>query len=491
MSSNNEIKKLAGQTAIYGSPTILARLLNYLLVPLHVYIFKPSEYGVSSELFAWTALFAVLLTYGMETAFFRFSQKEDPKKVFSTAAFSLLVTSLLFGLLCCLFAHPIANWLGYPNHSEYVIWLALILSMDALASIFFAQLRLMNRPIKFATLKMVNIGTNILFNLFFLLLCPLLLKNHIAENLISLFYSPATGIGYIFVSNLFASAITLLLFLPDLRHTPPRFDKKLWLSMFKYALPLLVLGLAGIVNETMDRILLKKLSPEDIAQSQVGIYSACYKISILMTIFIQAFKYAAEPFFFNKSKDKDSKEIYANVMRIFVLVCSVIFLSIMLYMDIVQYFVDKPYREGLRIVPILLVANLCLGIFYNLSIWYKLTDKTKFGAYIALFGASITLIFNYLLIPKIGYMGAAWTTLFCYVSMMLGSYIFGQKYYPIRYNLKKTGFYLLLALLFYFISTWLPIHNVALRLAINSVLLISYLAIIFAVDKRYLMSQLK
>jgi O-antigen/teichoic acid export membrane protein len=324
-----------------------------------------------------------------------------------------------------------------------------------------------------------------------LLLCPLLLKNHIAENLISLFYNPATGVGYIFVANLFASAITLLLFLPDLWHTPPRFDKKLWLTMFKYALPLLVLGLAGIVNETMDRILLKKLSPEAIAQSQVGIYSACYKISILMTIFIQAFKYAAEPFFFNKSKDKDSKEIYANVMRIFVLVCSVIFLSIMLYMDIVQYFVDKPYREGLRIVPILLVANLCLGIFYNLSIWYKLTDKTKFGAYIALFGASITLIFNYLLIPKLGYMGAAWTTLFCYVSMMLGSYIFGQKYYPIRYNLKKTGFYLLLALLFYFISTWLPIHSVALRLTINSILLISYLAIIFAVDKRYLMAQLK
>jgi O-antigen/teichoic acid export membrane protein len=458
---------------------------------LQVYIFNPDKYGIVGEFYAWIALFAVILTYGMETAYFRFAQKEENKKVFGTVTVSLLVTSLLFAVLCCLFAQPVANWLGYPNNPEYVIWITLILSTDALSSIFFARLRLMNRPVKFATFKIINIGTNVLFNLFFLLLCPFLLENHIAENAISFFYNPAVGVGYIFIANLIASAVTLLLFLPDLRYTPPRFDKKLWLNMLKYALPLLVLGLAGIVNETMDRILLKRLSPEAIAQSQVGIYSACYKVSIFMTIFIQAFKYAAEPFFFNKSKDENSKDTYANVMRVFVLVCSVIFLGIMLYMDIVQYFVDKPYREGLRVVPILLMANLCLGIFYNLSIWYKLTDKTRFGAYIALFGAAFTLSLNYLLIPKTGYMGAAWTTLCCYFSMMVVSYVFGQKHYPINYNLIKIGFYMLLALLFYFISTWLPIHSLALRLTIHTVLLICYLGIILGIDRKYLLSQLR
>ncbi|MEG2070863.1 MAG: polysaccharide biosynthesis C-terminal domain-containing protein, partial [Bacteroidales bacterium] len=262
-------------------------------------------------------------------------------------------------------------------------------------------------------------------------------------------------------------------------------------EMFIYAFPLLILGLAGIVNETMDRVLLKNLSPPDIAQSQVGIYSACYKISIMMTIFIQAFKYAAEPFFFNKSKDKDAKETYAEVMTVFVLICSVIFVGIMLYIDIVKYFVGIQYHVGLEVVPILLLANLFLGIFYNLSIWYKLTGQTKFGAYISIFGAIITLVLNYCLIPVMGYMGSAWATLACYFSMMALSYLFGQKYYHINYNLSKIVFYIAFAVIIYGISTLFHFESLGWKMAINTTLLLLYLVTIFFVEKRYILKLIK
>ncbi|MEG1555651.1 MAG: oligosaccharide flippase family protein, partial [Bacteroidales bacterium] len=389
------IKKLAGQTAIYGFSTILGRLLNYLLVPLHTYLFAPAQYGVVGELYAWVSLFIVILTYGMETAFFRYSQIEQYKnRVYSTISISLLFTSTLFIALCTVFSSDIATWLHYENHPEYITWLSIIIGIDALTSIFFARLRYLMKAVRFAAIKITNILINVTLNLFFLLLCPYLLKQNMAVEFVNMIYHPEIGVGYIFISNLVASVATLLLLLPEILKVKFTFDWKLWKEMFIYAFPLLILGLAGIVNETMDRVLLKNLSPPDIAQSQVGIYSACYKISIMMTIFIQAFKYAAEPFFFNKSKDKDAKETYAEVMTVFVLICSVIFVGIMLYIDIVKYFVGIQYHVGLEVVPILLLANLFLGIFYNLSIWYKLTGQTKFGAYISIFGAIITLVLN-------------------------------------------------------------------------------------------------
>lgn len=488
----NEVKKLAGQTAIYGGTTVISRLLNYLLVPLHTYLFSnAADYGVVGELYAWTSLFIVILTYGMETAFFKFSQDDSIKdRVYTTVVGSLLCTSTLFIVLCSWFAQPIADWLQYPNHPEYVRWFAVIIGVDALTSIFFAQLRFLNRPIRFAAVKITNILVNVLLNLFFLLLCPWLLQKSPDSAFVNTIYNPEIGVGYIFIANLVASVVTLLMLLPGIFRQKFVFDWSLWKQMFRYAFPLLIFGLAGIVNETMDRVLIKRLSPAAEPQASVGIYSACYKISIMMTIFIQAFKYAAEPFFFRKAKDKDAKETYAEVMTAFVLVCSVIFVGIMLYIDIVQYFVGETYRVGLPIVPILLMANLFLGIFYNLSIWYKLTGQTKFGAYIALFGAAITLGLNWLLIPRFDYMGAAWTTFACYLSMMVVSYLLGQKYYHVNYDLKRILFYLVFAVAVYGLSYGVihlfGIESMALRLVVNTVILIGYLGVLGVMNKEML-----
>ncbi len=487
---NNEVKKLAGQTVIYGGSTVLARLLNYLLVPIHTYVFpNAADYGVVGELYAWTSLFIVILTYGMETAFFKFSQDEKIKdRVFSTVVGSLMFTSALFIVLCCLFSQPIADWLQYSTHPEYVRWFAVIIGVDALTSIFFAHLRYLNQAIKFAAVKITNILVNVILNLFFLLLCPWLLLKNPDSTLINAIYNPEIGVGYIFIANLVASVVTLIMLLPGIFRQKFVFDWALWKQMFRYAFPLLIFGLAGIVNETMDRVLIKRLSPAAEPQASVGIYSACYKISIMMTIFIQAFKYAAEPFFFRKAKDRDAKETYAQVMTIFVLVCSIIFVGIMLYIDIVQYFVGASYRVGLPIVPILLMANLFLGIFYNLSIWYKLTGQTKFGAYIAIFGAIITLALNWLLIPRFDYMGAAWTTFACYFSMMVVSYLLGQKYYHVDYDLKHILFYLLFAVAVYGLSCGvirlLGIETMGARLAVNTVILLGYLAVLFWMNKK-------
>lgn len=482
--ANNEVKKLAGQTAIYGGTTVLSRLLNYLLVPLHTYLFSnAADYGVVGELYAWTSLFIVILTYGMETAFFKFSQDDEIKdRVYSTVVGSLFVTSTLFIVLCSVFAQPIADWLRYPAHPEYVRWFSVIIGVDALTSIFFAHLRFLNKALRFAAVKLTNILVNVLLNLFFLLLCPWLLTKNPDSAFVNAIYNPEIGVGYIFIANLVASVVTLLMLFPGILKQKFVFDWALWKKMFRYAFPLLIFGLAGIVNETMDRVLIKRLSLAAEPQASVGIYSACYKISILMTIVIQAFKYAAEPFFFRKAKDKDAKETYAEVMTLFVLVCSVIFTGIMLYMDIVQYFVGETYRVGLPIVPILLMANLFLGIFYNLSIWYKLTGQTKFGAYIAIFGAVITLVLNWLLIPRFDYMGAAWTTFACYLSMMVVSYLLGQKYYHVDYDLKRILFYLLFAVAVYGLSVgvnrWLGIESVGARLAVNTAILLGYLGVL-------------
>lgn len=470
-------------------PTILGRLLNYLLVPLQTYVFATAQYGIIGELYAWMSLLLVILTYGMETAFFRFSQIDEyNQKAFPTALVSLFSTSLFFLFICYLFSNGIASAMNYGDNPEYIRWMGLIVSIDAFTSISFARLRLQMRSLKFAIVKFANIGINILLNLFFLALCPYLHTNGILPEVMNVIYDPSVGVGYVFIANVAASVITLLLLLPEMLKIKWNFDFQLWKKMMRYALPLLVLGLAGIVNETMDRVLIKYLSPADIAQSEVGIYSACYKISIMMTIFIQAFKYAAEPFFFSKAKDKDAKSTYAQVMSFFVLICSVMFVGIMLYIDIVKYFVGPEYHVGLKVVPVLLLANLFLGIFYNLSIWYKLTDRTRFGAYITLIGAAITLLFNYLLIPIFGYYGAAWTTFLCYFTMMVLSYFFGQKYYYVNYKVGKLLYYIFFSVVIYLVSILMPyllpsISKIT-HLLINSGLLLVYLLVLMGTEKK-------
>ncbi|MDQ3191996.1 MAG: oligosaccharide flippase family protein [Bacteroidota bacterium] len=482
----NLIKKLAGQTAIYGVPSILGRLLNYLLVPLFTRIFIPEEFGVVTELYAYVSFLIIILTYGMETTLFRFTQSEQNKEtVYSTILISILSSTGVFLLLFLLLSPFIANGLGYSQNQEYIIWFIFIIGFDAITAIPFAKLREQNKPIKFALLKFTGILVNIGFVLFFLFLSPYIYEKGegFLFDLINLVYSPEIGIGYIFISNLLASIITVLLLFPYLIPKFPAFDLALWKRMMKYSLPLLLAGLAGMTNETADRIMIKYLLPPDVSLYQLGIYGACYKIAILMTLFIQSFRFAAEPFFFAQYKEKNRTAVYSNVMNYFILAGSVIFLSVVLYIDYVQLFVGEDYREGIKIVPILLLANLFVGIFFNLSIWYKLSGKTMIGAYITLVGAVVTVVLNLILIPKIGYMGAAWTTLICYTVMMVLSYVIGQKHFPIPYNLKNAGIYIFLAVLIYVISERFAPEEQISKIIFNTILLGVFLITAFLIEK--------
>lgn len=484
----NPFKKLAGQTAIYGLPTIIGRLLNYLLVPLYTRVFQPSEYGVVTEMYAYVSFLFVILTYGMETAFFRYSNnQQDHNSVFGTSLFTLSITSTAFLLLIVIFGEWIASGIGYPDNPEYIRWFGLILAADALSSIPYAKLRLDNKALNFAFIKILNILTNIFFNLLFIVLFPYLLKNNAEADyiwLIKMIYNPELGVGYIFISNLIASLLTFLMLLPGIRIKHIKPDYSLLKDMLKYAWPLLIFGLAGIINETFDRIILKYLLPDGMdAMAQLGIYGACYKVSILMTLFIQTYRYAAEPFFFDQAGKNNAQLTYSRLMHYFVIVCLSIYLIITLNLDFVLLFIGQEYREGAVVIPILLWANLFLGAFYNLSVWFKLTDRTKTGALISIIGAVITLTLNFILIPIMGYLGAAWATFACYASMMILSWYLGQKYYPVRYNLKGAGFYSGLTIVIYIISLYTYNLETPLKISVNLMLLILFFAVIYVNEK--------
>ena len=490
------IKKLIGQTAVYGLSSIVGRFLNYLLVPLYTSIFVPSEYGVVTELFAYAGFLMVLLTFGMETAYFRFSEKHDnSEKIFATAVSPILVTSTLFITTVILFSQNIANILQYPNNKEYIIWFALIIGIDSITAIPFARLRRENKAVKFASFKLVSIGLNIGFNLFFLLLCPYLIKNDSFSFLTS-FYSEDIGVGYIFISNLIASLVVLTLFIPDFLRTKYVISKSLLKELFLYGFPLLFAGIAIMVNEVIDRILLKYLvsvpagieNAHEYVMSQLGIYGANYKLSVLVVLFIQAFRYAAEPFFFSQEKEDNAKAVYSTVMKYFIIFGLLIFLGIMLYIDIFKYFIsNNEYWVGLGVVPILLVSNILLGVVYNLAIWYKLTDKTKYGAYIAGIGASLTIVVNVVLIPKIGYYGAAWAHVVCYSVMAIVSYFLGRKYYKIDYPLKDIFTYILLATIIYVSSLYNEFEGL-LAYSINTLLILSF--VLFVLIKENLLHRI-
>jgi len=451
------LHKLAGQTAIYGLSSIFGRLLNFLLVPLYTGIFAPEEYGIFSELMAVVAFVMVVLTYGFETAFFRYANKEDDvDKAMGTGFISLMCTSLLFLIIASFFSQSIANLLHVSSQPKFIQWLVYIIVFDVLSTLPFAKLRVEQRAWRFASIRLINIAVNIGLNLFFFLLCPYLLKEGIAVNSIDSIYNPSLGIGYIFISNLIASAVMLVLLSPEVFKMKLSFNFELWKKMSRYGFPLLIGGLAYVTNEMADRLLLEYLLPPETATAQVGIYSACYKISIFMTLFIQAFRYGAEPFFFAQAEKKDAKLQYAKVMRYFVAFTGFVFLSINVFIDLIKHFIqNEAYHVGLEVVPILLLANLFLGVYYNLSVWYKVSEKTKFGAYISVFGALITILFNIILIPTMSYVGSAWATLICYASMCLLSFILSRRHYPISYNWKYISTYLISALfLFYIWQLW-------------------------------------
>ncbi len=437
--------------------------MNYFLVPLYTYQFlDTAEYGIVGEFYAYISFLNILFTYGMETALFNFSSKELNKDaVYSTSLISILSTSLILFLPFVLFPEKVAALLDHDSLGNYVFWTGVILFTDAICAIPFAKLREQNRPGRFALLKSINILINISINVFFLWFC----KNEFdARNnepgsdpsLFGVFYDPSIGIGYIFIANGVANIITTLLLLPQFLIAKFVFDTTLWKRMMRYASPLIIVGFAGMINETLDRILLKYFIKGPDAMAQVGIYNACYKIAILMTIFIQAFRYAAEPFFFAHEKEKDSKKTYSRIMTWFVIACSVIFLGTMMNISWIQYFIGKPYRDGLEVVPILLLANLFLGVYFNLSIWYKLTGQTQYGAYITLFGAAITLAINIAFIPAFGFIASAWATFACYGAMMIASWLLGNKHYPVDYELKRILGYLALSVVLYGASCLLP-----------------------------------
>ena len=476
------LKKLVGQTAIYGLSSIVGRLLNFLLVPLYTGIFAPEEYGVLSELMVVVAFAMVVLTYGFETAFFHFTNKEnDSEKVLSTGFTSLLASSLLFLFIASNHSQNIANLLHVPEHPNFINWLVWILVLDALTTLPFAKLRVCDRAWRFAFIRLTNITVNIGLNLFFYLLCPYLLKQEIALEIINGIYDPNVGIGYIFISNLIASSVMLILLSPEIFKLKLSFDFQIWKKMIKYGFPLLIGGLAYVTNEMVDRLLLEYLLPADTATAQVGIYSACYKVAIFMSLFIQAFRYGAEPFFFAQAQKKDAKEQYEIVMRYFIAFTAFIFLSINVFIDIIKHFIqDEAYHAGLDVVPILLLANLFLGMYYNLSVWYKVSEKTRFGAYLSVAGAAITIGLNILLIPTMSYMGSAWATLICYASMCVMSYVFSRRHYPISYNWKYISFYMISALsLFYVWTLWHDDHFI-----MSSLFCIIYIFSVVVLEKR-------
>lgn len=494
----NPIKKLAGQTAIYGLSTIIGRLLNYLLVPLHVAIFQPEAYGVVTELYAYAAFLAVVLNYGMETAFFRFLNKDNHNKdnTFRTAFSSLLLSTTLFLLFVFFFQDGIASFILYADHIEYVIWFALILAFDALSSLPMAKLRSENKAVLFASVNLISIGVTIFLNLFFLLYCLPSYNAGETNWLIDTFYSPSIGIGYIFIANLVGSLIKFILLIPSMLRSKGKFDFVLLKTMLIYALPLMVFGLAGIVNETFDRILLRRLLIEtkgdDYAKMQVGIYGANYKLAMLITIFIQAFRYAAEPFFFSHEKQKNSRSTYAYIMHVFVGVVGSLFLVVTLYMDLFKSIIipNESYWSGLRIVPILLMANIFLGIYYNLGIWFKLSGKTKKGMYISIIGALMTIGLNIWLIPYFEYMASAWITLATYFTITVISYILGQKYYPVPYNIPRIAFYILTPVFIYLFLQQFNIENNFVKYTIHSLILLTFIASIYYLEFRKIRSDI-
>lgn len=467
------IKSLAKDTAIYGISSIIGRFLNWCLVPLYTIMFPAAEYGVVTFVYSVVAIALIVLTYGMETGFFRFANHErwkDPMEVYSTSLISLGATSTLFIALVAIFLGRATRAMECDGHPSWVMMMAVCVALDAFLSLPFSYLRYRRRPIRFAVIRLVNIGINIGLNLFFILLCPLLLEK--APWTVGWFYDPTFGIGYIFLANLIASAVNFVMMIPELRGFARRFNVHLLKEMLCYSWPLLVLGVAGVMNQTIDKILYPTLAAgRGDALEGLGIYGANYKIAIVMVMFIQAFRFAYEPFIFSRSKGSDDleerKRTYSDAMKYFVLFALIIFMGVMFYLDFLRYFISPRYFSGLKVVPVVMLAELFFGIFFNLSVWYKLTDRTLWGAWFSLFGLAITVVLNVLLVPRIGYMGCAWASFVSYGAMMVASYLVGRYKFPIDYQTGKLLFYGIVAAVLYFagmycLTPW-PTANYIIR----------------------------
>lgn len=463
------LKSLAKDTAIYGVSSIVGRFLNYLLVPIYTISMPASTggYGVITNMYAITALLLVLLTCGMETGFFRFANKgdDDPIRVYSTTLLTVGSISLSFLAVCLLFLKPIAGVMGYEEHPWYLGMMLIVIAMDAIQAIPFAYLRYKNRPIKFAALKMLFIFASI------------------ALNIVYFVFMKGTDVGAAFLINLICTSLVMVCLISELRGFRYTLDRDLVKRMFRYSFPVLILGIAGILNQVVDKIIFPFVYPDEAeAAVQLGIYGATSKIAMIMAMFTQAFRFAYEPFVFGKSREKDNRQMYAQAMKFFIIFTLLAFLAVMFYLDILRYVIGRDYWEGLKVVPIVMAAEMFMGVYFNLSFWYKLTDETKWGAYFSITACTIVILMNVFLIPVYGYVACAWAGFTGYAVAMLLSYFVGQKKYPINYDLKSIGGYVLLALVIYAVGEWMPLENTVLRLLFRTVLLAVFIAYIIKHD---------
>lgn len=471
-----EIRTLAKQTAIYGFGTIVPRFLNYgIMTFFYTRIFEKAEYGVVTELYAWMVLLLIVLTYGMETGFFRFAQKkEDSEKVYSTALLSLLITSSLFLILVNIFIRPVSAVLNYSGNHDYIRLFTGIIAIDAFTAIPFAWLRKENKPLIFSIIKIANVLITIVTVLFLLLAAPGIYEK--SDGWFRRVYDPDYRVGYVFVANLIGSLATLVMLLPFIVKIRPVLDRTIWRTMIGYSFPLLIAGLSGSINDTLDKIILRRMVGEDTGLATVGEYGAGYKIAVLMALFIQMFRFAAEPFFFERAKHENAKETYAYIMKYFVIIMLILYLGINLYISGFQFIIGKSFRDAIIVVPIVSMGYLLYGVYINHSIWYKLNDLTRYGIYITLIGTIITVFINVMLIPVYGYMASAWAHVASYGAMIIMSFIFAEKHYKIKYNMKELIPYFAAAIGMVIFSRLYNYKNLVTELIVNTIFIGAFVA---------------
>lgn len=472
-----KLKKLAGETVLYGLGSILPRLLNFLLVPLHtINMFGKAEYGAITKLFAFVAVVNIVYMFGMETAFFRFATKvnADVKKIFNITQTCVIAISTLLSVVLLIFATPLAAYAGVGNHPEYIVWITLTMFIDALVAIPFARLRLEKKALHFAFIKIGNVLLLVALNFYFLKFA----------------YNPSIGIGYVFLANVLANSLFVFVFIKTLLAWRPQWDKQLSPEIVQYAYPVMITGVAGMINEMFSRSMLDWWLPENFYKGTTraeagGIFGACYKFAVFMNLGIQAFRYAAEPFFFSNASDKNSPALFAKISHYFIIVCCLVLVGVSINLDILKYFIGPEFWEGLPIVPVLLLAYLFLGVYYNLSVWFKLTDKTHVGTLITLVGAVVTVAGNYFLIPLAGYMGSSIAAFLCYFTMTLLCFTIGQKIYPIPYHVRSGVVYITVSFVLVYIVNAIPIQSQLISTAFHFLVLAVYTSIIFWIEKDY------
>lgn len=471
----NKIKRLAGDTAIYGLGSILPRVINFLLILPHTSVFDPAEYGVIIDVYAWVAFLNVLYTFGMETAYFRFATKEgaDPVTVFNTAQTGVTILTLAISTFFIAFAGPLASQMDVPDHPDYIVWLTCIVAIDALVAIPFARLRLEKKATRFAVFRIINVLIIVVLNFYFLKVA----------------YDPEIGVAYVFLINLLANALYLVFFAPVFFRWRPALEKRQFYAMLVYAFPVMLTGLAGTTNEMFSRITLREWLPQNFYPGRssayaLGVFGANYKFAVFMNLVIQAFRFAAEPFFFSHASEKNSRHLFAMVNHYFIVTCCLLLLAVGVNLDVLKYLLrSEAYWEGLSVVPLLLTAYLFLGVYYNLSVWFKLTDRTYYGTIISLGGAAVTIIANYILIPVAGYVGSSWAALICYFSIAAACYLTGQRFYPIPYRVGKDLTYIVLTVLLVYGINGLPFEGAA-EFVVHNLIVLAIAGLVFLAERR-------